>query len=176
MSAKRQQEAFMERIEAHRGILWKVASAYCRAPEDRQDLAQETIAQLWRSYPRFDERSAFSTWMYRIAVNVAIAFHRGDQRRPRAVPTPDSVLERVPRPDLSESDERLDLIRQLIRQLEPLDRALMLFYLDDYSHAEIAATLGISESNVGTKIGRIKERFRRNALAAESNGERYGTR
>jgi len=127
---------------------------------------QETIAQLWRSYERFDERAAFSTWMYRIAVNVAISFYRRERRGPRTAPAPESVLERVPAGEVPESDERLDLIYRLIEQLEPLDRALMLFYLDDYSHAETAALLGISESNVGTKIARIKERLKRNVSAA----------
>jgi RNA polymerase sigma factor (sigma-70 family) len=167
MSTKGQQEAFLERVDRHRGILLKVGGAYCRAPEDREDLAQETIAQLWRSYPRFDGRVAFSTWMYRIAVNVAISFYRGERRRLRAVPTPESVLERVPGPHGPERDDRLDLIHELIEQLEPLDRALMLFYLDDYSYAEIAALLGISESNCGTKIGRIKERLKRNVTVAK---------
>jgi RNA polymerase sigma-70 factor (ECF subfamily) len=105
--------------------------------------------------------------MYRIAVNVAISHDRRERRRQRAVPMPESVLERVPVPDAPESDERLDLIHEFIEQLEPLDRALMLFYLDDYSYAEIAALLGISESNVGTKVGRIKERLKRNVAAAK---------
>jgi RNA polymerase sigma-70 factor (ECF subfamily) len=128
---------------------------------------QETIAQLWRSYPRFDGRAAFSTWMYRIAVNVAISFHRGERRRLRAVPLPESVLEGMPVPEAPESDERLERIYEFIEQLEPLDRALMLFYLDDYSYVEIAALLGLSESNVGTKIGRIKERLKHNVGAAK---------
>ena len=166
MSTTGQQAAFLARIERHRGILLKVANAYCR-PEDREDLVQEAVAQLWRSYPRFDGRAAFSTWMYRIALNVAISFHRGERRRARAVPMSESVLEGVPVPEAPERDKRLDLMRQFINRLEPLDRALMLFYLDDYSHAEIAVVLGISESNVGTKIGRIKERLRRNVDAAK---------
>jgi RNA polymerase sigma-70 factor (ECF subfamily) len=90
------QGAFLEQIDRHRGILLKVANAYCRIPADREDLVQEAIAQLWRSYPRFDGRVAFSTWMYRVALNVAISFQRGEKRRQRAVPTPESVMERVP--------------------------------------------------------------------------------
>lgn len=166
MSTTGHQRAFLERVDGHRGILLKVANAYGRSAEDREDLVQETVAQLWRSYPRFDGRAAFSTWMYRVAVNVAVSFHRGERRRPRAVPMTESVLESVAVPEASERDERLDLIHEFINKLEPLDRALMLFYLDDYSHAEIAGFLGISESNVGTKIGRIKERLKRNAGAA----------
>jgi RNA polymerase sigma-70 factor (ECF subfamily) len=87
------------------------------------------VAQLWRAYRRFDERTAFSTWMYRIAVNVAILFHRSEIR--------------------------------LIENLDELNRALMLLYLDDKPYAEIAAILGISETNVATKISRIKQRLKR---------------
>lgn len=168
MSASRQQAAFVDRIDRHRGILFKVANSYCRTAEDREDLVQETIAQLWRSYPRFDGRVAFSTWMYRIAVNVAISFYRSETRRREIAPAAQAVLERVPATQDRASDERLDLIQELIAELEPLQRALMLLYLDDRSYAEIAAILGISESNVGTKIGRIKERLKRNAAAVKA--------
>jgi RNA polymerase sigma factor (sigma-70 family) len=162
------QAGFVDLIDRHRGILFKVASAYCRTPEDREDLVQETVAQLWRSYPRFDARVAFSTWMYRIAVNVAISFYRNETRKRRAIaPAAESVLELVPASQPAEIDDRLDLVYELIEQLGPLDRALMLLYLDDYSYAEIAAILGISESNAGTKIARIKQRLKRNAAAAK---------
>jgi RNA polymerase sigma factor (sigma-70 family) len=168
MSANGRQAAFLERIDRHRGILFKVANAYCRTPEDREDLVQETIGQLWRSYPRFDERVAFSTWMYRVAVNVAITFYRGETRRRRSiVRVAESVFDRVPAPERPERSDRLDLIHELIEQLGPLDRALMLLYLDDCTYAEIAAILGISESNVGTKVGRIKERLKQNLAAAK---------
>jgi RNA polymerase sigma factor (sigma-70 family) len=162
------QAAFLERIDRHRGILFKVANAYCRSREDREDLMQETIAQLWRSYPRFDGRVAFSTWMYRIAMNVAISFHRRETRKRRLAQAPESILERLPAPTEPESDDRFELIEVLIEQLPALDRGLMLLYLDDYSYAEIGAILGISESNVGTKINRIKDRLKRNAAPAKA--------
>lgn len=162
------QLAFLERIDRHRGILFKVANAYCRSHEDREDLVQETIAQLWRSYSRFDERVAFSTWMYRVAMNVAISFYRREQSKRRILEAPAVVLERMPAPEEPENDYRIDLIGELIEALGPLDRALMVLYLDDYPHAEIAEILGISQSNVGTKIGRIKERLKRNAAVAKN--------
>lgn len=157
------QRAFIERIERHRGILFKVAAAYCPHPADREDLIQETVAQLWRAYRGFDGRSSFSTWMYRIAMNVAIGSLRKETRSRRAVaPAEAGILEQIPEPQ-SENDERLCVLRDLIASLPPLDRALMMLYLDDYPYAEIAAMLGISESNVGTKVARIKERFKRDA-------------
>jgi|SRR5579862_1050698 len=163
MSSDAAQRAFIDRIDRHRGILFKVAAAYCLNLSDREDLIQETVAQLWRAYRAFDGRSSFSTWMYRIALNVAIGSLRKETRNRRTVgPAEMAFLEQIPEPQ-SEEDERLSLLRTLIANLPPLDRALMLLYLDDYAYAEIAAMLGISESNVGTKIARIKERFRRHA-------------
>ena len=162
MSPSLSHAAFVDLVDRHRGILFKVAGAYCRNPSDREDLMQEIVLQLWRASGRFDGRSSFATWMYRVAVNVAMAFSRSDARRRRGlVPAEESVLAAVAAPREAPPDERLDLLRESIDRLDPLDRALMLLYLDDYPHAEIAGILGITESNVGTKIGRIKERFRR---------------
>lgn len=161
------QAAFIERLDRHRGILFKVASAYCRRASDREDLVAETIAQLWRSYDRFDDRLPFSTWMYRIAVNVAISFYRSESRRRRSVvPAEERVLEELAVPQPAEEDERLARVRDLIDRLNELNRALMLLYLDDRPHSEIAAILGISETNVATKISRIRDRFKR-SLADE---------
>lgn len=160
------QDAFLDQLDGHRGILFKVANAYCRSSQDREDLVQETIAQLWRSFPRFDGRVAFSTWMYRIAMNVAISFYRREARKRRMDRPGQSVIELMPAREEVEPDESAARVRELIEKLGPLDRALMLLYLDDYSYAEIAHTLGISESNVGTKIGRIKERLKRDATVA----------
>jgi RNA polymerase sigma factor (sigma-70 family) len=162
MTANGLQSAFVERLDRHRAILFKVANAYCRNAGDRADLVQEMIVQLWRSYGRFDDRAAFPTWMYRIAVNVAISFIRSQRRKPQNVPAEAGVLEEVAAPQEAETDDRMTIVRDLIEQLDPLNRALMILYLDDYPYSEIATILGISETNVGSKIGRIKERLKRN--------------
>ncbi len=162
MSGDASQTAFLARIDRHRAILFKVANAYCRNQADREDLAQETIVQLWRSYGRFDERARFATWMYRIALNVAISFARSERRKRRGlVPAGTTILEDLPAPEEAENDARLDVVRELIDWLAPLDRAVMVLYLDDRPYAEIADILGISQTNVATKIGRIKERLKR---------------
>jgi RNA polymerase sigma factor (sigma-70 family) len=166
MSMDGRPAAFLEQIDRHRGILFKVSGAYGRTAHDREDLVQETIVQLWRSHPRYDGRVAFSTWMYRIAMNVAISFYRSERRRRERVTAPESALDWVPAAENPPGDERLDVIHEFIERLDPLDRGLMLLYLDDYPYAEIAAILGISESNVGTKIGRIKERLKRSVADA----------
>jgi RNA polymerase sigma-70 factor (ECF subfamily) len=149
-------------LERHRGIVLKVASTYCRNQADRDDLAQEIAVQLWRSFPRFDPARTFSTWMYRIALNVAISFIRSRHVRDRhSVPLDERVHDTTDeRRTDTEADERTTLLYALIDRLDPLNRALLLLYLDERSHREIADVLGITETNVATKIGRLKQRLR----------------
>ena len=158
-----QNERFLRLLEEHKRILYKVASIYCADAEDRRDLVQEMVIQLWRSFPRFDDQLKFSTWMYRIAMNVAISFLRGEGRRSR-----DTVaLEQIDVIDTAAADRMLGeagddvrLLRQLVSQLDEMSRALIVLYLEGYNHAEIAEILGISATNVGTRINRIKNRLR----------------
>lgn len=148
-------------LERHRGIVLKVASTYCREPADRDDLAQEIAAQLWRSFPSFDSNQTFSTWMYRVALNVAISFARSRRARERHVVAleervHDAADENAADP---EADEAVALLYAFIDRLDPLNRALLLLYLDDRSYREIAEVLGIAETNVATKINRLKRRL-----------------
>jgi RNA polymerase sigma-70 factor (ECF subfamily) len=162
MTMPRQQERFSALLDQHKKILYKVASSYCRNPADRPDLMQEIVVQLWRSFGRYDESLRFSTWMYRIALNVAISFYRSESRRTRdTVPAEESILEIAAVEEASEIEENLQLLHRLIAQLDALDRALVLLYLDGHRYDTIAEILGISETNVGTKISRIKQRLRR---------------
>lgn len=154
-------EEFAGLLERHRGIVLKVAGSYAYDPDDRADLGQEIAAQLWRAWPSYDPARSFSTWMYRIALNVAISFVRGDSRRRRhAVPLDEDLHEIPAGDDAHETSQQVRLLQRFIARLEPLDRALLLLYLEDRSHREIADVLGISESNVATKIGRLKQRLR----------------
>jgi RNA polymerase sigma factor (sigma-70 family) len=161
MPERSRQERFLPLLEEHKKILYKVASSYCRDEADRQDLIQEIAVQLWRSFDRYDERYRFSTWMYRIALNVAISFYRSESRRKRdTVPAEDSILEIADVRGSLEEDENLRILQRLIGQLDELDRALIILYLDGNRYDTIAEILGISETNVGTKINRIKQKLR----------------
>ena len=153
---------FGELIERHRAIVFKVANTYCRDPHDRADLAQEIAAQLWRAWPGYDRARPFTTWMYRIALNAAISFVRADSHRQRHAVPLDEELHDIADGNAgnAESEQRLDLLQGFIRAQAPLDRALLLLYLDERSGREIADILGISESNVSTKISRLKQRIR----------------
>jgi len=157
----REQDRFVALLDANRGILYKVAASYARSPADRQDLAQKIVVQLWRAFGRYDDRFQFSTWMYRVALNVSISFYRSESRRARhTVPAEDSILE-IAAPAAGPEGDDLRLLRELIERLDELDRALVILYLDGHRHDAIAEVLGMSETNVGTRIGRIKQRLRR---------------
>ncbi len=163
MTVSDRHEAFSDLLQRHRGIVFKVASTYARRPEDRDDLAQEIAAQLWHAWPKYDPARSFSTWMYRVALNVAISHVREQSVRGRhdAIPL-DGDLHDIADAGTSdhERDQQIRLLQGFIRRQAPLDRALLLLYLDDRPQREIAEILGISESNVSTKIGRLKQRIR----------------
>ena len=153
------QDAFEALLQAHAGILRKTAATYCRNPADREDLTQEIATQWWRAYPRFDGRCAFSTWAYRIALNVAISHVRKESARLRdTVPAEDHHFD-MPAEEARPSED-LILLQRFIDGLGSLDKALVLLYLDGHSHQEIADVLGITAAHAATKIGRLKARLR----------------
>ena len=154
-----QQQAFQTLVDQHKKILYKVCNSYCRNREDREDLAQEIVVQLWRSFGSFDERARFSTWMYRIALNVAISFCRRESTRTRYILSDEGQLLNAIDEIVQQSDE-IQALHQFVALLDPLDKALVLLYLDGNSYQEIAYVLGISETNVATKISRMKQRMR----------------
>ena len=162
MTAVADEEVFTRLLDQHAGIIRKVAFGYTNTFADRQDLTQEITLQLWRAYPRYSSDRPFSTWMYRIALNVAISFLRRHTHPVRqTLSLEENEIELVDETaGNSESDERIPLLQQVIASLPALDRGLMLLYLDDHSYCEIAAILGISETNVATKLNRLKQRVR----------------
>lgn len=151
------EDAFLELLNAHKGIVYKVANAYCTHEEDRKDLTQEIILQVWKAFPRFDHRHKFSTWMYRIALNVAISAYRKARRTAATTrPLPDGDLLLFTETNSVELDEKLHYLQRFIAELKELDRALMLLYLEGNDQKEIGEVLGLSATNVSTKVARIK--------------------
>jgi RNA polymerase sigma-70 factor (ECF subfamily) len=163
MTSHDARDAFVALLQRHSGIVFKIAGSYARSHEDRDDLAQEIAAQLWRAWPHYDPARSVTTWMYRIALNVAIGHLRQQdlRRRHDAVPL-DDALHDVPDGNAIDPEhaQQLRLLHGFIARQPPLDRALLLLYLDDRPQREIAEVLGITESNVSTKIGRLKQRLR----------------
>ena len=172
---KRQE--FIELLELNRKMVFKVTNTYCRRQQDRDDLTQEIMGQLWRAFPAYDPARSFSTWMYRIALNVAIAFVRSQNRR-QTVSLDDQLHDLADRcgndPDL---DEHIRELYCFIDQLDQLNRALLLLYLEERSDREISEILGITETNVATKIGRLKVQMNRDLNPDKTELERpNGTR
>lgn len=152
--------AFAEVLEQHAGIVFKVVNSYASNPDDRADLGQEIAAQLWRAWPGYDPSRSLTTWMYRIALNVAISHLRGRSLRERHHVPLEEGLHDAAHHDADGAGERELLLQRVLGGLAPLDRALLLLHLEDRSHREIAEVLGLRESNVGTRLSRLKQRIR----------------
>ena len=152
-------------LDAHRGIVLKVAAAFRHTPDDRADLAQDIALRLWQAWPGYDAARPFSTWMYRIALNVAIS----QQRRER--PRTHAALDELQDEPAGDTDvdfaarQQLALVQRAMATLVPLDRALLLLHLEGCSHRETAEVLGTSEGNVATRLNRIKDHLRRSVGA-----------
>lgn len=151
---------FVLKMDQNKGIIFKVANAYTNGLEAQKDLAQEITLQLWTSYPKYNAAYKFSTWMYRVALNVGISHYRKDLVRKKHLSETDITLVTVAADDSSGQSEESKLLTEFIHQLEPLNRAMMLLYLDEKSYIEIAEVLNITPSNVGTRISRIKQQLK----------------
>ncbi len=160
MSTLIEKDAFLSLIKENKRIIYKVANSYCRDAEDRKDLIQEIIIQLWKGFNHYNDQFKYSTWMYRIALNVAISFYRKG-KKDLLVPLNESIIALVTEEEPGELEENVRLLYQFIYELDELNKALMLLYLDNNTHKEMAEVLGISETNVATKIGRIKEKLKK---------------
>lgn len=159
MRSDQQEKLFLDVIEQHKGIIYKIAKSFKKDEEDKNDLVQEIIFQLWRAFPGFDERGKLSTWMYRVALNVAISSYRKEKNKNQLiVPWPENLMDFSVAEEADEAN--LNLLQQFINELKELDRALMLLYLEEKSGKEMAEILGLSEANIRTKINRIKEQLK----------------
>ena len=157
-----QHQEFLRYLASQQKIVYKVCHAYCKDAEDRKDLAQEIILQLWKAFPKYDPAQTASTWTYRIALNVAISFYRKEgKRQPYTISLGESFANLTEDPYESAAQaEQIDLLMEFIHQLNDLNKALMLLYLDQHSYKEIAGMLGITETNVASKISRIKQQLK----------------
>ena len=148
---------FLSVIETNKGIIYKVANSYCKDIEDRNDLVQEIVLRLWKSFDSYDQHFRHSTWIYKIALNTAISFYRKEKTR-KTITTPfsESLLNVTDFENNQQINESIHFLHQFISELKELDKALMLLYLEEKSHKEMAEIIGITETNVATKLSRIK--------------------
>jgi len=147
---------FNEWLAGHKGILFKVVHAYAFAHADRQDLFQEIAVQVWRSVAAFRGESSVPTWLYRVALNTALAWTRKEGRHQRGKEPLEGADYLLTTEASAKPDPRLEWLYQQIAQLKDVDRSVALLLLDGFSYKEIAAITGLTESNVGVKINRIK--------------------
>lgn len=155
MEVSEQSRVFDEWLSKHKGLLFKVVHTYAFTPHDREDLFQEIATQVWNSISRFRAESAVTTWLYRVALNTALAWSRKERKHRDQAQAPEEQ-EPVLLEGSRTKDRRLGWLYEQIAQLDHVDRSLTLLLLDGHSYREIAETLGISESYVGVKINRIK--------------------
>lgn len=149
---------FEEIIGQHKGMLYKIARIYCPFEEDRQDLVQEMLIRIWLSLSRYKSGFKISTWIYRVSLNTAISYYRKHSGRKNKMVVLDPLVHQIEEMDPDDaSSEQINLLFTLINQLKELDRAIIFLYLEEKSYEEIAEITGLSQTNVGTKILRIKK-------------------
>lgn len=153
------EQAFLGRLEHHKGILYKVSKLYMNDPDDQQDLFQEIVLQLWKAYDSFKGESQFSTWMYRVAINTAIVFLKKEKRKPDRYEIPSQNI-KAEESDVDEKELQLEHFYKALRQLDKIDKAIIFYQLEGYSHREIGVNLGISEGNARVKLNRAKEKLK----------------
>lgn len=154
-----QEIEFTNYLEKHKKLIYKVARVYCHDTEDLKDLIQDIIVQLWKAFPSYNDKYAFSTWTYRIALNVSISQLRKSTSKSKRL---EEYLEQVEYLNIEEQheDENLSNLFKFIGLLKPIDKAIILLHLDEISNKEIAEIMGLTTSNVSTKKQRIIEELK----------------
>jgi RNA polymerase sigma-70 factor (ECF subfamily) len=164
-------EHFISLLEKNLGIILKISKAYSNTVQDREDLINDIAYEMWKSFPKFKGKSKLSTWVYRIALNTAMNYRRNTRKNRDFIK---SAIEIYTNEPLNEADSnpQLELLYDCIAELDEYSKAIILLYLDGYKHDEIAEVTGISKTNVGTRISRIKEQLKTKANAKQVY---YGT-
>lgn len=164
-------ERFISLLEENIGIILKISKAYTNTLQDREDLINDIALEMWKAFPNFKGKSKISTWIYRVALNTAMNFNRKTRKKIEFI---QGAIE-IQYPDqTNDNDEnpQLEILYDCIAELDEFNKAIILLYLDGKKHDEIAEITGISKSNVGTRISRIKEELKNSATLKQ---ESYGT-
>lgn len=151
------QKVFLKIVEENQGIIYRVCRMYRDSREDQEDLFQEIVLQLWKAFPKFRNESKVSTWMYRIALNTAIAIFRKNKIE---IELKENLSKNYTLTEMEKTSENEARMFEAIRMLNKTERALIALFLEDYSHKEIAEITGITENYVGVKISRIKDKLK----------------
>ena len=146
-------------VTAQQRTIYKVCYIYAKDQDDLNDLFQEVVLNLWKSFPRYRGDSTLNTWVYRIAMNTCITFLRRSSVRPQTIPLTIDVTSHMT--DEESHSGQLQELYRLINQLGKLERALILLWLEERSYQEMADILGISKANVAVKLNRTKDKLRK---------------
>jgi RNA polymerase sigma-70 factor (ECF subfamily) len=154
------EKEFLQIITENQGIIHKVCSVYCDLEEDRRDLFQEILAQLWKSYPTFRNESKFSTWMYRVALNTAITSFKKDKRQPDKSGISYENLQLAEEMYDSREEEQIRMLNKAVSNLSGIEKSIILLFLEDKKYEEIAEITGITQNYVRVKMNRIKKKLK----------------
>lgn len=168
MTETQQTQILNDWLSHYRGLVFKVVRAYAFTTMDQDDLFQEIMIQVWRSIPAFRQESSPTTWIYRIALNTAIKWTRRERRHYTTESLDDAG--HILSENKTQGDDRLTWLYEEISNLDEIDRSITLLLLDNFSYKEIAGIIGITESNVGVKINRIKKILSKKIKKTEDNG------
>jgi len=154
------EKEFLQIITENQGIIHKVCSIYCDLEEDRRDLFQEILVQLWKSYPSFRNESKFSTWMYRVALNTAITSFKKDKRQPDKSGISYENLQLAEEMYDTRTEDQIRMLNNAVVQLTGIEKSIILLFLEDKKYEEIAEITGITQNYVRVKINRIKKKLK----------------
>lgn len=149
------EKTYLQKVEEHKGIILKVVNLYADDLEDRKDLYQEIVLQSWSAYPRFEGNSKFSTWLYRISLNVALTFLNKQKKAANIKQGSNAEISYEPQ----ELSERADFLYRAIKQLAEIDRSIIMLHLDGFDNTEISEITGLSKGNTNVKLHRIKQQL-----------------
>jgi RNA polymerase sigma-70 factor (ECF subfamily) len=154
------EKEFLQIITENQGIIHKVCSIYCDLEEDRRDLFQEILVQLWKSYPSFRSESKFTTWMYRVALNTAITSFKKDKRQPDKSGISYENLQLAEEIYDTRTEDQIIILNQAVSQLSGIEKSIILLFLEDKKYEEIAEITGITQNYVRVKMNRIKKKLK----------------
>jgi len=153
------EDAFLKMLSEHKLIIYKVTNIYCNTTDEKNDLMQEIVIGCWKAFPYYRHEAKISTWIYKIALNTAITNYRKSRRRIKVSPLNDQTFNPIAEHLSEDPEEEIRILYLAISKLLPVDKAIILLYLEERTYQEIAEITGISVGNAGMRIKRAKEKL-----------------